>query len=188
MNAPGSDRNLRVLFVCTANVCRSPLGAGLLKLRATQASAPISIASAGTLAEGMSTDPNVVTVLQEYGVDATAKKSRLLTPELIRASDIVLTMTREHVRDLAIDMPEAFRRTFPVKEFLRRASETGRPQEGQSIADWLEKLGEGRTASSYLGDLSADGVRDPIGGSMAEFRTTADELELLFGNVAQLLV
>jgi len=79
-----NEPRFRVLFVCTANVCRSPLAAALMKLRSAHANAPISIASAGSLAEGVPSDPHVVSVLTEYGIDASAKRSRLLTPQLIR--------------------------------------------------------------------------------------------------------
>lgn len=176
MNPTGLDRNLRVLFVCTANVCRSPLAAALLKLRASQAGAPISVASAGTLAEGMSADKHVVSVLGDYGVDASAKKSRLLAPELIRASDIVLAMTMTHARRVIGEASDARERVFLLRELVQLASIVGPRPEGMSMPQWMSKLDAERTAS-YADENEALEIPDPIGEPHSVFVELAKEID-----------
>lgn len=91
---------LRVLFVCTANVCRSPLAEGLLRhrLRAMGLAGRVQVRSAGLHAgRGQRPDPRVVEMAAEAGVPLGRIRSRMLTPRMIRRSDYVLVMERGHL-------------------------------------------------------------------------------------------
>lgn len=176
MSGTGLDRNLRVLFVCTANVCRSALAAALLKLRAQQAGAPISVASAGTLAEGMPADNHVVTVLREYGVDASQKKSRMLEPDLIRASDIILPMTITHARRVIGEASDARERVFLLREIVQIASTVGPRPADMTVPEWLGRLDAERTFS-YADENEAIEIPDPVGEPLPVFVDLAKELD-----------
>lgn len=104
---------LRVLFVCTANVCRSPLAEGLLRhrLRAMGLAGRVQVRSAGVCVgqRGRRADPRVERMAAEAGVSLARIRSRMLTPRMIRSSDYVLVMEREHLEDVRRLCPE-----FPV--------------------------------------------------------------------------
>lgn len=168
--------NLRVLFVCTANVCRSPLAAGLMKLRAAHAGAPMKIASAGTLAEGVKSDPHVVSVLAEYGVDAAEKRSRLLTPELIANSHLILAMTITHARRVISESPEHRERVFLLREAVQLASSIGPRSDDMPVDGWLRTMDAARTLSYASEDPGLE-ISDPIGKPRPVFVDLASELD-----------
>ena len=59
----------KVLFVCTANVCRSPMAQAIFNALAEDSGLPFRAESAGTAAlEGALMAPNAVAVLEEAGV------------------------------------------------------------------------------------------------------------------------
>ena len=80
-----------VLFVCVKNGGKSQMAAGLSKAHAGEA---IHVASAGTDA-GSSLDELSVRSLQEIGIDLSDQRPRSLTDDLIRNSDVVVTVGRE---------------------------------------------------------------------------------------------
>jgi arsenate reductase (thioredoxin) len=77
-----------VLFVCVHNAGRSQMAAGLLKLRSQ---GQIHVRSAGsTPADEI--NPNVVSALEELGIDTSEQFPKPLTDEVVRAADVVITM------------------------------------------------------------------------------------------------
>src|SRR5213083_2485792 len=88
----------RVLFVCTGNTCRSPLAAGALIRELGLEASRIHVSSAGTGAwEGQPASEYSILVAERDGVDLGSHRSRRVTPELLRASDLVLVMEPAHV-------------------------------------------------------------------------------------------
>jgi protein-tyrosine phosphatase len=96
--------DLQVLFVCTANICRSPLAEGLLRhrLRALNLGDRVQVLSAGTHASqpGCRPDPRVEELAAEAGFSLAGIRAKMLTPKLIQSSHYVLVMERAHVRDV----------------------------------------------------------------------------------------
>jgi protein-tyrosine-phosphatase len=97
---------MRVLFVCSGNTCRSPLAEAIAKkLVADAGRTDIEVSSAGTHAwVGSPASDGAVLVGMERGLDLTPHRSRLLTREILDASDLVLVMSSSHlarVRELA---------------------------------------------------------------------------------------
>ncbi len=95
----------RVLFVCTGNICRSPLAEALLRRELDQRGIDgAHVSSAGTGAwEGAPASEGAYLVGLEHGLDLSAHKARLLTRGLIREAHLILTMSRHHrarVQDL----------------------------------------------------------------------------------------
>ncbi|MEV4161981.1 arsenate reductase ArsC [Nonomuraea dietziae] len=77
-----------VLFVCVHNAGRSQMAAGWLSHLAGDR---IEVRSAGSApAEGV--NPVAVEAMREVGVDIAGQKPKILTPESVQASDVVITM------------------------------------------------------------------------------------------------
>jgi protein-tyrosine phosphatase len=92
-----------ILVACTANICRSPMAAAILRRRIAELDLEdqIVVFSAGVWAEdGHEASANAVSTLAERGLDLTGHRSRLLTPALLRESDLVLVMEEAHRRSL----------------------------------------------------------------------------------------
>ena len=87
----------RVLFVCTANVCRSPMAAAISNALADEQRVPWKATSAGVHAlvgEGMA--PPAVAALEEIGVYSGEHRARQVDPRMLQEADLVLTMTLNH--------------------------------------------------------------------------------------------
>lgn len=169
--------SLRVLIVCTANVCRSPMAEGLLRHHCEQLGVDVTITSAGTHMPRLPVDPLSVVAVGELGVDIAGHRPRQLTRAVIDAdgADLVLTMTREQLRHAATSAQGAFRRTFTLREFSRWAAQRP-PEPGETLAAWLDGVATTRHARDLMGDDPADDVADPYGRSLEEHRVCAEQI------------
>ncbi|KAH8433157.1 arsenate reductase ArsC [Aspergillus melleus] len=77
-----------VLFVCIHNAGRSQMAAAYLTHLAGDA---IEVRSAGS-APATSVIPIVVEAMREEGIDITNQKPKILSPDAVQASDVVITM------------------------------------------------------------------------------------------------
>ncbi len=92
-----------VLFVCTANICRSPMAEGLLRARLPQ----VEARSAGVAAAaGQPATPEAITAAAELGADVSAHRSRPADRDLVQAASLVLTMTADQAAWLQARFPE----------------------------------------------------------------------------------
>ncbi|MBI5388087.1 MAG: ribose 5-phosphate isomerase B [Verrucomicrobia bacterium] len=104
-----------VLFVCTGNVCRSPMAEGLFR-HATQGRFRVLSAGLGAVA-GMSPSDYAVRAMRELGVDIAGLRSQPLTGELVQQADYIIGMTRGHVESILVLYPQAAEKTFLLREF-----------------------------------------------------------------------
>ncbi|QEO13676.1 low molecular weight phosphatase family protein [Agromyces intestinalis] len=113
---------MRVLFVCTGNICRSPIAERLFAARLELLGIEASVSSAGTRAlAGTRMTKEAVDVLSAAGIDPGRHTARVLTPDLVLNADLVLTATRAHRAAVASLVPAASRRSFTLREFARVA-------------------------------------------------------------------
>jgi protein-tyrosine-phosphatase len=142
------DRPMRsVLFVCTANICRSPMAMGLMRLRVAQEQEPEDwqIESAGIFAQpGYPTAYNTLEVLGGRGIDLSDYRSRPFTRQMVEDFNLILAMER--------NQREALRAAFP------------------------QYSGKIFMLSQMVGNRVID-VVDPMGGPLVEFEETAREIE-----------
>jgi len=136
-----------ILFICTGNVCRSPMAEGIFR-QAVQGRGNYRVISAGLGAmEGQAPSAHAVEAVRELGIDISRQRSRMLTPQLVAQADYIFGMTHSHVDTVMLLYPQAAEKTFLLREF-------------DDTLDPFEK------------DIS-----DPIGGSYEIYMNCRDQIE-----------
>jgi protein-tyrosine phosphatase len=158
-----------VLFVCTANICRSAmaerLARGGLEVRLGDAAADIAVTSAGTRGwEGAPMDPSARAVLRQRGADPSGFVARQLTADMVRGASLILCAERTHRAEAVTLVPAATRRTFTIREFdrlLRGVDTSGLGAERVAErADAMVNLAARRRGVQPAGDPADDDVPD----------------------------
>ncbi|MCV6978711.1 low molecular weight phosphatase family protein [Mycolicibacterium pulveris] len=124
---------MRVLFVCTGNICRSPMAERLVNAYTTRLGIPtLRASSAGIRAViGHPIQPDAALVLQQLGGETNDFAARQLSSKIASEADLVLTMTRAH-RDAVLELaPRQLHRTFTLGVASQLVSELG----AQTIGD-----------------------------------------------------
>jgi|UniRef100_UPI00404AA9B0 protein-tyrosine-phosphatase len=89
-----------ILIVCTANICRSPMGEGLLRHALAAEPEPLrslKLLSAGVAARANdAVSENSVVALRKVGIDISSHLSQLVTQEALNDAILVLCMTETH--------------------------------------------------------------------------------------------
>jgi RpiB/LacA/LacB family sugar-phosphate isomerase len=106
-----------ILFLCTGNVCRSPMAEGLFR-HAVKGRGAFRVLSAGIGAvDGQPPTHHSVQAMRDIGIDISGQRSRMLTAELVRSADLILGMTHSHTDTVALLYPKAAEKTFLLREF-----------------------------------------------------------------------
>jgi glycine hydroxymethyltransferase len=108
----------RILFVCTGNICRSPMAEGLFRALVKDRG-DIEVASAGVSAGfGQAPSSEGVHVLRdEEGVDISRQRSQPVTETLVEKADFIFAMTRDHLNLLELLFPDAAEKAHLLREF-----------------------------------------------------------------------
>lgn len=97
-----------VLFICTGNICRSPMAAALFRARAEKMGDAVRTESAGTWGvDGQPASPFATDVLAGRGVSLEGHIARTVTREMLEHADLVIVMTRGHRDALLAEFPFA---------------------------------------------------------------------------------
>jgi protein-tyrosine phosphatase len=165
------------------------MGEALLRRSADSAGLDVSVSSAGVRVPGLPVDPEAVRALAAHGLDISAHSPRQATRDLLAGdgSDLIVTMTREHVRDVVSIDRAAWPRTFSLLELVRRARTVRPGSHGPEWTDWLAALSDGRTARDLMVSDRADDIEDPYGMSLAAHQRTADLVAALMGELVALV-
>ncbi|HVR35359.1 MAG TPA: ribose 5-phosphate isomerase B [Methylomirabilota bacterium] len=136
-----------ILFVCTGNICRSPMAEGLFKSMA-KGRGDYAVLSAGVGAvNGQPASANAVRAMRELGLDITGHRSRMLTADLVQQADYIFGLSHNHVDAINLLHPQAAEKTFLLREF-------------DETLDYFEK-----------------DIPDPIGGSYEVYVRCRDQIE-----------
>ncbi|MFF3852303.1 low molecular weight phosphatase family protein [Micromonospora sp. NPDC002575] len=177
----------RILFVCHANLCRSPMAEYLAAQ--LMAKLPVEVASAGTDAvDGRPMHPYAAEVAAETGRDPGEFRSRALTTAHLADAALVLTSTRRQRSACVARLPAALHRTFTLRQFGRLAGAAGTP-DGADVDALRAAVRAATLARGLLQPVAPaeDDLLDPIGGGPADFRRCAQEIERSLAPVAALI-
>ncbi|MCU0229780.1 MAG: hypothetical protein MUC67_00225 [Acidobacteria bacterium] len=137
---------MRILFVCTANICRSPVAEHYLR-RLVERLGPsvVEIASTGTHAvSGLPSDGIAARLAAERGCDLTGHRSKPMLPQDVAAADRIVVMERRHRQHFAEHYPAA----LPKVQLLLAGP----------------------------GGSSGRDLADPTGGTLTDYRRCFDQL------------
>ena len=166
----------RVLFVCTANQCRSAMAEVVADDELARIKGGgVEFVSAGTHALAGSPATNgTIMVLRERGIDLARHRATELDAGVLAAADLVLAMTADHIGVVLAWERSASRRTFTLGGFARALEAARRSGVGAGTPDELVDL-----ANEHREELPADDVPDPVGQGSVAYERCADRIDEL---------
>ncbi len=113
------ERIESILFVCTGNICRSPMAEGMLKDRLEKGKKTgFRVSSAGTWGlEGENAASHALSVCREKGIDISEHKARRLTERMVREGDLIVVMEFDHFHAILEMCPDADKKTRMLTQF-----------------------------------------------------------------------
>jgi protein-tyrosine-phosphatase len=158
-------------------MCRSPVAEAFLRRKVEAAGrTDVHVHSAGMLDSGRAAPEDNIAVMAELGFDLEPHRSRHVTTTMLDSADLVIGMAREHVREVAVNVPDAWPRTFTLREIVRRGEEVGPRSAGQPLDEWIAKVHAGRAPAMLMGTSSDDDVADPMGRRRIDYETAAADI------------
>ena len=186
--AHGVDASVSVLFVCTANRCRSPLAEAFLRSWLADA-VGVNISSCGN-PDCVGDQPATVDAIEagrRRGVDLSTHRSRPLTSDLVDAADLIVAMESTHVGEVALLDQRAWNRTFTLVEVVARASLAGRAYPDETVTSYVDRLGEHGGRSSIFDWPPGTSILDPSGQGRRAHLRAATLLEAKTGELADVV-
>lgn len=158
-------KKINILFVCTANICRSPMAEYLFRSRLGP-NLPWAVGSAGLAAvNGLAASQTAIEVMNEIGIDIKTHRSRELIPELVDMATIILGMTSAHVTELKQRFPKARDRVYLLGSFNQNSENHATAACGG--CHW-------RTS------VAGKDISDPVGASREVYHRTLNDIGKCF--------
>lgn len=196
-----STDGIKILMVCTGNICRSPMMERLMRdaLHRRDVGKWCEVVSAGTWAQaGGPMQPFAASTLGEREVDATGFVATSVSENLLTSADLVLTATREHRSAVVGLVPSAVRRSFTLLELARVAVAAPPPPELEDLAQagtpQAERVRQAIAwAAQMRGTLprpaeGADDLEDPLGAPHDVYRERADTITAAVEQIVPFLI
>ena len=164
---------MNVFFICTGNLCRSPMAEALMRHALEgRGCDEVKVSSAGTWAyTGSPATPEAVETVRERGGDLSTHSSRPIEMDELLAADVIVAMTSVHVREIAGLAPEVVERIVLMKE-LREIEPVRLPEDALPEERLTALLRGGRPPRRRALD-----VDDPMGLPASAYERTARELQ-----------
>lgn len=175
---------IRILTICTGNVCRSPLAAGLLAARLDPACFEVSSAGTSALVGDQMPAPAQRIAARMGSQGSTNHRAVALTEEALSNAHLILGMERDHRRRAALIQPTVVRRTFTLLEFSHIASNIDDEQLAALVSGHetrqLAALGAVMRMRGVVPRLSSPrlyDVADPYGRSKQAYERSSKQVE-----------
>lgn len=183
MNDPSNARQFHVVYVCHANICRSPIAQRLLEWSlvdrwGAEVRDRWRVSSGGVRSvTGGEMDSKARRVLEELGVPDGPFTPKRLSPELVASADLVLTAERMQRATVAALVPPAVHRIFTMRQFARLAQSVPDP-----ALSWRHPWELVEAVVHIRGELQPgapedDDIADPFGRPLREFRVCATTIK-----------
>ena len=119
---------VRVLFVCTGNICRSPMAEAVFRAlvaeRGLLGTVDVDSAGINDFHAGDPPDPRAISIAQKHGIPMGDLRARQFQDQDFSDFDLILAMDSGHLRHLKKRCPPHLQNR--VRLFLDFAPETGR--------------------------------------------------------------
>lgn len=176
---------MRILFVCTGNICRSPMGELLLPRFLPDPA--ITADSAGT--HGLPQhpiDPNSARILAHSQIDVSAFRSKRITPQIADDADLILGFEPHHISEVVSLAPRKSQRAFLLTDFANICAYCAQ-HDLLSGATQPERLISSATHASLIRPLlpSPKAIADPYRKEYADFVRTHNEICTALARIAQ---
>jgi protein-tyrosine phosphatase len=179
-----SPRSVRILTVCTGNICRSPVAERLLQAGLDQVRpGAFEVRSAGTRAMvGDPIQPGSADIIRTYRGTPDGFAARQLTPTILRESDLVLAMTSGHRGEVMQMDASLLKRTFTIREFARMLEvleQRETPAPDVDTADSWRELPARAASVRHLAltqDATENDVVDPYRRGQETYQQMEDQL------------
>lgn len=187
INAP-----LKVLFVCTGNICRSPLAEQVFRQLFNQSGRPnaATFESAGVYAEaGKNMHPDSARSMTELGFIPEEHAARQLTAEQLENADLVLSATTDQRAEVARTLVKSNRYSFTLPEFARITGYLASEPEAiaETMAEYLAEhpitdlKSKVALAAAFRGyappATGGDDILDPWGLGYSDYQAVAKEIQ-----------
>ena len=149
---------MKILVVCLGNICRSPLGEGILKSKLPE---NFVVDSAGTISmhEGEHPDKRAIATAKNHGIDISKQRSRPITKTDLENFDQIYCMDLSVYEDV-ISLAKNDEQRQKISLFLESAGNFGNENE----------------------------VPDPYWGTLADFENVYQMIDEASSKIAQKLV
>lgn len=194
--------NQQVLFVCTANRCRSVMAAALFAEHAEAAGLDVVVGSAGFLAGGEEPARGAVEAMRRRGLDVADHVSTNLDDVDVTGVGIAVCMEAQHLTRLCIDHGLAPEQVFLAGELPGLASEVRRTEgthhsAGHEHADaapdsmfeaFTHLTGPFRSPALVIAHTASWEIDDPMGGPRRGYQRCAERLDECTAALVELLM
>ncbi|MGD9215086.1 MAG: hypothetical protein PVJ84_09745 [Desulfobacteraceae bacterium] len=147
----------KVLMVCTGNICRSPMAAGLLDhYLPDDLKMQVEVTSAGTHAlHGHQAEIHAIYAMDQIGIDISRHRARQITRDIARGADLILTMEAAHSKKV------------------------------KSLLGWRNK--KVQMISKFNPHSPIHDIADPYGGQLEEYERCIETLKPCLNSLIQWL-